>query len=263
MTPAEKRLLRAVTNYSRFNASRSLGVEADSEFASTKFGAAIALTDPARPRLPMFNRVLGLSPTDAKQIDAILRHYKSAGCEPHFELSPDAIVPDLIGDLVGHGFEPSDAISYMVTAPGAQAPKLAAADKPTISRWQADDADRFRELLGRSGVTCEDSVWERRRQHYCSETFRVFVAEIEGEPCSWATLYADDDSRAAYLANAYTIPEFRGRRCHLALLEARLADARDLGLRAAYTDAIPDTPSARNCRRAGFSPSTTLTLWHR
>ena len=77
MPNTDKRLLRAIANYSRFNASRALGVATDSEFSATKFGSATALTDPARPRLPMYNRVLGLAPGDAAEIDAILAHYKA------------------------------------------------------------------------------------------------------------------------------------------------------------------------------------------
>jgi GNAT superfamily N-acetyltransferase len=132
-----------------------------------------------------------------------------------------------------------------------------------VERWDGGRVDAFRELIARSGIVCEDVVWANRRHLYCSDQFRVFVIEIDGKPRAWATLYADEKWRSAYLGDAYTDPEYRGRGCHRALLEARIADARSLGLKNVFTDVVADTISARNCDRVGLKPIASLTLWRR
>ncbi len=267
MATSDRRLLRAVANYSRFNARRTLGAETESAFSCTDFGRALALADPARPRLPMYNRVLGLGVGDAGRVGDILAHYKALGCEPHFDLGPEAIVePDLIGGLVERGFEPMEAIEYRSRAPSATAASAANPRREfVVERWGHERADAFRDLLGRSGVECPDAVWARRRELYATDEFRVFVARVGagGEPVAWATSFIDGDNRLAYLANAFTLPERRNGGCHRGLLDARLADAKASGLKTALTDVVPDTAGARNCERAGFGRRFTLTLWRR
>lgn len=261
MDPAQKRLLRAIANYSGFNAERTLATGTDSEFTSTKFGGAIALADPARPKHPHYNRVLGLGPGDASRLGEILSHYKALRCTPHFDLGADALVPELIMELTGHGFEPQDALHYLTASPGSQQAKAIPAI--TVERWGNERADHFITLLKTSGVPCDDVVWEKRRGLYGTDDFRIFVATHDGEPAAWATSFVDRQNNTCYVANAYTAPEHRGHGCHRALLDARLADAHALGLKSALTDVVPDTVSARNLARAAFKPALTLTLWHR
>lgn len=259
MTP-EQRWLRCLANYWRFNAQRSLASATESQFEITKFGDALALSDPSRAAHPFYNRVLGLGAADSGEVKSILAHYKSRKCKPHFDLGADAIVPELISSLVERGYEPSEALHYLSTTPGSQAAKNR---NPAIrvERWPAGRADDFRALLAGSGVECDDETWHQRREHYCTDVFRVFVAHIDDTPVAWATLFADHDTRCGYLANAFTMPESRGHGCHLALLEARLQDAQELRLKTAYTDVIEETVSARNCRRSGMNPDCVLTLW--
>lgn len=259
MTSAQ-RLIRCLANYWQLNAQRSLASAPDSQFEIAKFGDTLAISDPSRAAHPFYNRVLGLAAADAGELKSILAHYKNRKCKPHFDLGADAIVPELISSLVERGFEPSEALHYLSTTPGSQAPKNR---NPAIrvERWNTTRADEFRALLASSGVECDDAIWQQRRKHYCTDVFRVFVAHIDDSPRAWATLFADHDTRCGYLANAFTMPKSRDQSCHLALLEARLLDARELRLKAAYTDVIEDTVSVRNCRRAGMKPECVLTLW--
>ncbi len=75
-------------------------------------------------------------------------------------------------------------------------------------------------------------------------------------PVSTASLYVTGD--AAWLGNAATLEEYRGRGWQTAMLAQRLADARDAGCRWAVsetgeeTEEDPVNPSYRNMVRAGF-----------
>ena len=114
---------------------------------------------------------------------------------------------------------------------------------PTVERWGADRADDFLQLLMTSGVTCDPAVWSDRRRHYCTETFRAYVASIDGAPRAWATLFVS--GKAGYLANAYTQENCRGLGCQTALLHARQLDAAALGVDWLMTDVEHGSSSHR------------------
>jgi hypothetical protein len=261
MASIDKRILRAIAAYSGFNASRTLATDVDSEFSITRFGDALATTDPAFPKHPLYNRVLGLGAGDVEHLDAIFAHYKALRCRPLFDLGNDAIVPELISGLVDRGYEPRDALTYHSTSPGSQPAKANAS--VTIERWGNGRADEFRELLATSGVTCDNAIWEKRRPLYGTDQFRIFVASIDSQPAAWATAYIDAQEKVAYFANAYTAPDHRECGCQRALLDTRLADAHRLRMKTALTDVVPDSVSERNVKRAGFKPAYTATLWTR
>lgn len=259
MDAKDKLLTQAIANYAGYNAKRTLGVATPSEFTAERIGEALLLRDPARPLSPIFNRVLGLGAEDVGKLSAILERYDSKGCVPHFDLSTDGLVPEVVLALTERGFEPDDALHYLSRKPK----KKVRSAEIAVERWGSDQADEFRELLATSGATCENSVWEKRRSLYCTDQFRVFIALVNGKPRAWATSFADNGTKTAFLANAFTDPEYRGRGCHTALLDARIADAMELGFELAFTDVVPDSTSSRNCERVGFMPAATMTLWRR
>lgn len=79
-----------------------------------------------------------------------------------------------------------------------------------------------------------------------------FLAEIEGKPVATGSLHVHDG--VALFTGASTIPSARNRGAQQALLQSRLAFARQQGCELAMMVAQPGSPSHRNAQRAGFTP---------
>jgi ribosomal protein S18 acetylase RimI-like enzyme len=86
------------------------------------------------------------------------------------------------------------------------------------------------------------------------EDTSLFVARADGRMAGSAGLSVMDTplGRVAELYIASTLPAFRGRGVQAALLQARLAAARDADCALAFVGARPANTSARNTERAGF-----------
>ena len=248
-------LLELEIEYTRFNAERTLGIDLASEFRTQRRGEVTALIDPARPRSALCNRVLRLAAADVGRLPELLELYRDHSIRPQFDIGPEDLCEEVASALSRSGFLPTQSLAYLTA-------EVAADPEPPpvcVERWEHDQADEFFALLSTSGVECDESIWRLRRRHYCTETFRTYVAIIEDEPRAWATLYVH--GRAGYCANAYTQPGFRGHGCQRALLAARQADAAELGLRWLATDVLPNSISQRNCQRSGFQLATIQTHW--
>lgn len=163
------------------------------------------------------------------------------------------------------GFRLEGALAYLGWAPGFTDPSVDAHARSAVSvqRWGPERADAFLDLLSLEGVPMPP---ERRAQvqvHYGSDRFQTWVAlTVTGQPAGWATMHVDEHRRA-FLGNAYTLPEFRGRGAHAALLAARLQAAARQGLVAVYTDVEPGSDSERHVRRGGLQPLGRHQLWCR
>lgn len=83
---------------------------------------------------------------------------------------------------------------------------------------------------------------------------RLYLARVDGKIAGSAGLGLVDPQGAAvaHLYIASTLPQYRGRGIQRALLQARLAAARQAGFALASITARPSNTSARNAQRAGF-----------
>ncbi|WP_198155534.1 GNAT family N-acetyltransferase [Moritella sp. JT01] len=128
-----------------------------------------------------------------------------------------------------------------------------------VERWEEDRVDDFLTLLKTSGLECSNEIWAQKRSLYCTDTFRCYVAKVDGDVCSWATSFIDNDY--AILANAYTQEDYRGKGCQKALLSTRIQDATEMGVEVFLTDVMPDSVSSRNCKSVGFSSLGIREVW--
>lgn len=240
--------------YTQFNASRALSTDADSNFRVERYGDVTALIDEARGCPSICNRVLGFDADYVEQMPDIISHYGQS--DPQFDLAPHAICESVVDALISRGYRPCYALSYLK----GEARPLPESNVH-VERWGPEQADAFLELLKTSGVKCSDAVWDKRRQHYCTDTFPTFVAYVDDEPCAWATLFVNGTS--GVLANAFTLETHRHLGCHRSLLNHRLADAATLGLNTMMTDVLHNTVSYHNCMRCGFQLETIHTIWRK
>ncbi|HEX3370647.1 MAG TPA: hypothetical protein VHS56_13795, partial [Candidatus Cybelea sp.] len=90
----------------------------------------------------------------------------------------------------------------------------------------------------------------------------VALAGRDGETIASTAIMSVRGECAFFFAGA-TVPEFRRRGWHLALVRDRIARARHAGVRVMRATARPGTASERNFRRSGFEVLYTRSLWER
>jgi GNAT superfamily N-acetyltransferase len=89
----------------------------------------------------------------------------------------------------------------------------------------------------------------------------VEALELREDDTVASTAALDVRDGVAALFAGSTLPRFRGRGHHRALICDRIARARDKGARLMRAHARPEGSSERNFRRCGFSVLYTRTLW--
>ena len=217
-----------------------------------RFGAAWAPVNPDEPELDFQNRVIGLSPEDAGELDAIFAFYREAGVRPWFELPPAHDFGRFSAPLAGAGALP---IGFHTVLYGE--PARFDAD-PRVREIGPEEADLFADVLLR-GHGAPDEVPRRHVAHWAEKsTSRLFVAEVDGVPAAAGALVLGE---VANLASASTLPEFRGRGLQSALIRARIAAAAAAGAGLVCSGASWDSQSQRNLERAGLRIAYTKTVW--
>ena len=244
-----QRFTRADERYGRFNSARSLRLE-DGQLVVRRFGDAVAHRDSARPE-PYYNRVTGFSEGELVELDAIIEFYHSQKLACRIEVTPNLLGPDVVGELGAREFRFADQATFFYGPTRTAAPS----DRGVrVRRMQPDELEEAFDLIERSGGPEGDpisrAVRDRRREHYLEPRFPMFFGSIDGRAVALASTFFDDG--VAFLGNAYTEPDYRGRGCQLALLEHRLHDAARSSCDVALTDARFGTTSHRNIERAGL-----------
>jgi ribosomal protein S18 acetylase RimI-like enzyme len=89
--------------------------------------------------------------------------------------------------------------------------------------------------------------------------WRLYLARVDGEPAGAALLTLDED--IGYLANASTLPEYRGRGVQTALIARRIGDAAACGCDTVCSGAAFGSVSQRNLQRAGLHVAYTKAVW--
>jgi GNAT superfamily N-acetyltransferase len=252
VTPA--RLDRLDLAYARFNALKTVSTVRDSRFTEHAVGPLTVTTDGARDGA-YYNRVIGLTPGSIAFLDKALRLLSD---RPRVRVDVETgDVSRLAPVLRSIGFRLTAELAWLGADPEEAAPDTA----PTsVRRLTPDDLDAVRSLLELEG-RIDDDIWDARRAHLGTETFRLFGLHAGKDLVAMATCWRSGEH--AILGNAFTLPAHRGRGHQRALLAARLVDARDLGLDFVATDVEPGTASHRNCRAVGLPEIRAQSVWER
>jgi predicted GNAT family acetyltransferase len=217
-----------------------------------RFGAAWAPVNPDEPELDFQNRLIGLYPEDAGELDAILAYYSEAGVRPWFELPPAHDFERLSGPLAGAGARPIAFHTVLYGQPEHFDPD------PRVREIGQDEAELFADVLLRGHGVPADVP----RSHVASwaenQTSRLYVAEEDGRPAAAGALVLGE---VANLANASTLPEFRGRGLQSALIRTRISAAAAAGSALVCSGASWASQSQRNLERAGLRIAYTKTVW--
>jgi GNAT superfamily N-acetyltransferase len=214
----------------------------------------------ASPVTQTFGLGMFAEPT-AEDLARIEEFFRERAAPTFHEVSPlaDAATPALLN---GRGYRPVEFTNVMFRAlrPGArpagrrdEAVSVRAVGGDEHELWAQTSARGWSEsgygdfMLGLARVSA-------KRADVIS-----FVAELEGRPVATGAMSVCEG--VALLAGASTVPEARNRGAQLALLDARLRHAAELGCDLAMMCALPGTPSQRNAERQGFRIAYTRIKW--
>ncbi|HMP42244.1 MAG TPA: GNAT family N-acetyltransferase [Roseiflexaceae bacterium] len=205
-----------------------------------------------RGRQSPLSKVYGIGLTDALQPDdltAIEAWYCTRRMPIRIRLSPytDRGTLAFLGQC---GYTISDFMDVYARQIGIPLPFAA----PAVRVTQATEAEA-RHWFARSGAGGDwaepDGITFMTIRSVLKRGSQLYLAWVDGEPVSGAAIEIHDG--IAELMAAATMPAFRGRGLHTALLHARIAAAAAAGCDLIITHAVPGALSQKNLLQAGFA----------
>jgi len=196
-------------------------------------------------------------PVRREDVEQIVTFYESRGTSPRVFVTPFSH-PTLGRELAAAGFAPCEYENIMAS----------------------DDFGDWAQRDPRVVVATDFQAWA----HASAEAFMhpetpqhgddLIACIIASSPGVWplemrdgativATAAMDLQQGCAGLFAGSVVPAFRGRGFHVALINDRIARAREAGASFMRATARPASPSERNFRRSGFTPLYTRVLWER
>ena len=208
------------------------------------------------------NKVFCFGQDDLARLDEILAFYTVDDLEPTFHLTPVGFTRDVSAALAAAGFvqrEFEQAILY-----GLPSSELASPPRDiTIERVTAENLEEYVRTVAdgfEMPAAWRDAAMDDVRGSFAPDDHR-FLARLGPEPAAVATLRTREG--VASLGGGATIPRFRGRGCHLALIRHRLDVAYLLGCTLISSGANFGSGSFRNQLRAGLRLAYIESGWRR
>lgn len=254
-TMQDKRVKGVYSSYFQFNNERTLSTDVKSELFSSEFEGCSVFIDKTRK---YDNQIIIHGVCTVGDLESHLGLYKH-DFSPEISIEPQAITNELKVWLSSREFVPAYEHEFLELRAVNYVAHEEVSEEVTVERWTHDNVDAFLTLLKTSGLECSDEIWDKKRSFYCTDTFRCYVAKINGEPCAWATSFVENEY--AILANAYTQENYRSKGCQTALLRARISDAMSLGVQVLLTDVMPSSISSKNCKSVGFNSVGVRSVW--
>ncbi len=200
------------------------------------------------------NRVVGLGtaqPVDPALVDACETFYAARGEPCRIDLCP-AAHPSLAAILAERGY--SAALSKHVFVLSLAGWDSAAAGVPAIAvrAIAPEEAELWAQTLAAAGADGKPNPVARAialPNPHKADTI-CFLAQVGGLPAGGGALAVVDGVGICY--STAVRPAMRRQGVQRALLDARLAYARDCGCDLALVQTTPDSASQRNVERCGF-----------
>jgi GNAT superfamily N-acetyltransferase len=213
------------------------------------------------------NRALGVSLADPGDdgFEEIESFFGAAGVEPAIELSSWA-APTVLLRLGERRYQPHWFGEMFVRPLSASGTTASVRDGVTVRNVDAGSAREWQRIYTAAfGYDTPDSLAVARR--HTAAVLDVpgathWLADLDGRPAGCASAYVDDEG-VAWLGGAATMPVYRGHGVQAALLDHRVEHARLAGAELVAVTAVPDSGSARNVRRAGFTSAHTRLIMRR
>ena len=208
------------------------------------------------------NKVFCFGREDIARLDDILAFYDVDKLEPAFYLAPVGFTDAVGAALTAAGFAQFDfqqAILYGLPSSELTSPPR----HITIERVTADNLEDYLTTMAdgfEMPLAWRDAAIDESRRQFSGEEQR-FLARLNGEPAAVATFRVREG--VASLGGGATVPRYRNKGCHLALLRHRLDVAYLLGCSLVMSGANYGSGSFRNQLRSGLRLAYVESGWRR
>jgi ribosomal protein S18 acetylase RimI-like enzyme len=225
-----------------------------------RFGDIVAPLNVRTPEVDWRNRVLGLGSHNLHLLEEVLSLYRRNSVRPWFELQPSAGFGEVAEALSEAGAHQVDFHTALYGLPTRleddvrQGVEVRLADRSELALFARLRVDGF-EI---SGEFRELAL--RDMDHWFDvPNWKLYFAFVGGEPAGMAVLTLTDG--VGYLANAASLPAFRRRGIHRALLRRRINDAAAAGCDLIAGLAAYASTSQHNMEREGLRIAYTAAEW--
>lgn len=228
-----------------------------------KFGEATAFLIRAWPDFWYGNRVLGLGPADESRLEDIAKFFGEHNLPCRFEIIPGRMSWSLATRLHRLGFCQGSfsAALYGLPQPDLLPPTPAVC----VGEVEPDELALFLDLYQAGFELPEFNSREKNIVREWLERdaahLKLYLATVAGTPAGVAILYVKDN--LGLLADAATLPAFRGQGCQTALLQHRIKEAARQGCELLTSFVEFGSASHRNVARAGLSVAYIKAMWWR
>jgi ribosomal protein S18 acetylase RimI-like enzyme len=208
--------------------------------------------------VPSFNAVIGLQAGDEGELEAVLGWYRAHGVRTQVEIVPGREDANLPRELARLGYYQSGFHAAVIGRP-----RDALVPDPAVDVTRVTNADEF-ELFLDAYVAArqipEGEGFKRNVRPWLHEPgWSLYLGRVDGKPVAEAILYLRDGF--GYMADAATVPAYRGRGLQSALLAHRLRHAAEQGAEYVSSGAAFLSTSHRNMVRAGMSLHFVRAVW--
>ncbi|QTM99747.1 GNAT family N-acetyltransferase [Sediminibacillus dalangtanensis] len=226
-----------------------------------RFGHATCFSAAGIPG-PSFNTVKGLEDSDEKLLDQIIEFYEQRGIPVRWELTPAHVSQQLLTTLSGKGYYQSGFHTSLYAPVSSLLTDKKEEGEVFVRRMNSDEFDIFASIYADSfqmpeslkpAIKVNNQVLEK------DSNWMFYLATVDGEPVGIAVLYIEE--AIAVLAAAATLPEFRRKGVHKAMIKKRAIAAKSRNCRLLVGQAGFGSASMRNMERAGMKIAFTKAIW--
>jgi predicted GNAT family acetyltransferase len=190
-----------------------------------------------------------LSENDLMQVEGFFGEHRSA---VRIDVCP-SLDSSLPGRLSDRGYRRRDSLAVLYRPLQPPLPLPPAAVEIQVTHASSDQGGLWISTTA-SGFDASDDPHDRTLSvlagNFSAANSIPYLAWIRGKAVGGGALFVDD--RAAELGSDSTLPAFRKRGVHTALIATRLVEASRMGLDLAVFCAEPESESQHNAERLGF-----------
>lgn len=225
-----------------------------------KFGDAVAFYVKNIPG-PSFNNVKGISGNQLDEIDAILDFYHKREIPANFEITPAHCSAELFKLLSERGYFQR---GFRTALYGSLSDDftLSEAQDISIREFEYDEFAIFGQIYTKGfnmPASLSEFVAQNNQVLHQNKQWTFYLASVKGEPAGIGVLFEKDG--IATLAASATIPEYRNKGVHSALIAKRLQHALQNHCNMIVGQTAYGSGSLRNMERAGMKIAYTKAIW--
>ncbi|TCP21483.1 acetyltransferase (GNAT) family protein [Scopulibacillus darangshiensis] len=227
-----------------------------------KFGNTTAFSVKNIPG-PSFNRVLGISEENEENIDPILDFYQEKDIPARFEITPAHASLELLQSLSKKGYF---QCGFHNTLCGSLSNNYISTTEPdrsiSVRELKQDEYAIFGDIYTKGfdmPSFLKEHVAQNNQVLHNNKNWTFYIASYKREPAGIGVLFEYND--VGTLAASATLPEFRNKGVHSALISKRLEKARQLNCTLIVGQAKYGSASHRNMERVGMKIAYTKVIW--